>query len=278
MHPFEIYRHDEVVIPAPVDQSLLTQDYTREALDFIEAHHDEPFFLYLSHTMVHEPLNASEDFRGVSQAGLYGDAVVELDWSVGQVLDQLDRLDLDGKTLVIFTSDNGPWWQGSAGGLRGRKHNVTEGGFRVPFYARWPGVIPAGQVSKELAIGFDIFPTLLDMADIPIPNDRIIDGVSILPLLRGESQIPHDSFYFYDGHELVAIRSGDWKYHRRHMSDNGGYPIFNHGPFLFDLGRDETESYSLIKSEPKIAGQLSRMLDEWDLSIQANTRGWLPEP
>jgi arylsulfatase A-like enzyme len=276
MQPFEIYRGAQVEIPAPVDQSRLTGDYTREALAFMGAHRDEPFFLYLSHTMVHEPLHVSPEFRGKSRAGLYGDAVQELDWSVGQVLEALERLGLDEKTLLIFTSDNGPWWQGSAGGLRGRKHNVTEGGFRVPFYARWPGVLPPGGVRDGLAVNFDLLPTCLDAAGIPLPDDRVIDGVSILPLLRGEAQTPHETFYYYDGHELVAVRQGNWKYHRRHMSDNGGYPLFNHGPFLFDLESDPTESYSLIEAEPEVAQRLAQMLDDWDATINANTRGWLP--
>lgn len=277
MHPFEIYRGREIEVAAPVDQNKLTGDYTAEALAFIQAHQQEPFFLYISHTMVHEPLHASEDFRGKSRAGLYGDAVEELDWSVGQVLDQLARLELDEKTLVIFTSDNGPWWQGSAGGLRGRKHNVMEGGFRVPFFARWLGVFPAGERRHEMVINFDLMPTFLDIAGVSMPDDRVMDGVSILPMLLGEGQVPHDTFYYYDGHELVAVRHDNWKYHRRHMSDNGGYPIFNQGPFLFDLERDPTESYSLIESEPEVARQLSQMLDEWEAEIEVNTRGWLTE-
>ena len=276
MNKFEIYRDKQVEVPDPVDQNLLTKDYTQEALKFIEAKQDDPFFLFLSHTMVHEPLHASQEFKGTSEAGLYGDAVQELDWSVGQVIQTLERLDLDEKTLLIFTSDNGPWWQGNPGGLRGRKHNITEGGFRVPFFARWPGMLPQGKVYDKLSINFDLFPTILEIAGVPQPDDRIIDGVSILPLLQGEAQNPHETFYYYDAHELVAVRHGKWKYHRRHMSDNGGYPIFNHGPFLFDLDRDPTESYSLIESEPETAHKLGQMLDEWDVQIEANTRGWLP--
>jgi len=274
--PFELYRDNQVVMPAPVDQSQLTKQYTQEAIDFIEANQDSPFFLYLSHTMVHEPLHASDDFKGKSQAGLYGDAVEELDWSVGEVLDALDKHGLDDKTLVVFTSDNGPWWQGNAGGLRGRKHNVMEGGFRVPFYARWPGVLPAGAVRDELVVNFDLLPTCLEIAGAALPDDRIIDGKSILPLLLGKPQQPHDIFFYYDGHDLVAVRQGNWKYHRRHMSDNGGYPIFYHGPFLFDLKSDPAESYSLLESEPEIAQRLSQILDDWDAQIAANTRGWLP--
>lgn len=274
MDPFVVYRDQEVVIDEPVDQNMLTYNYTQETLTFIEQNRDRPFFLYLSHTMVHEPLHASVDFRGKSQAGLYGDAVEELDWSVGEILAALQTYDIDNNTMIIFTSDNGPWWQGSPGGFRGRKHNLMEGGFRVPFITRWPGVIQAGQQSDSMVVNFDIFATCLDAAGVPLPNDRIIDGESILPLMGGEKSQIHDTFYYYDGHELVAVRRQDWKYHRRHMSDNGGYPIFFHGPFLFDLARDPTESYSLIESEPETAQQLALLLDDWELQMKHNVRGW----
>jgi len=276
MDPFLIYRDDQVEIPEPVDQSLLTRNYTSEAVRFIEENAKEPFFLYLAHTMVHEPIHASDEFKGKSAAGLYGDAVMELDWSVGEILRTLQVQGLDENTLVIFTSDNGPWWQGSAGGLRGRKNNLMEGGFRVPFIARWPGILPAGEISDEVGISFDLFVTCLGIAGIPLPDDRVIDGVDILPVLQGKAPSQQDTFYYYFGHELVAVRHNQWKYHRRYMSDNGGYPTFKHGPFLFDLDRDPAESYDLIDSEPEIARKLAGMLDDWEAQIDANTRGWLP--
>ena len=276
MFEFAVYRDNRVEIPAPVDQDQLTPLYTREAVRFIQEHRHEPFFLFLAHTAVHEPLFASREVRGTSRAGLYGDAVRELDWSVGAVQDALAANGLEEKTLVVFTSDNGPWWQGSAGALRGRKNNLMEGGFRVPFVARWPGVLPAGLVSRAEAVNFDLFATCLELAGVPLPADRVIDGRSLLPVLRGEARSPHESFYYYFGHQLVAVRHGNWKYHRRAMSDNGGYPIFKHGPFLFDLDRDPQESYSLIESEPDTAHRLAGMLDEWESSLAANVRGWLP--
>ena len=185
-------------------------------------------------------------------------------------------LGLDEKTLVMFASDNGPWWQGRAGSLRGRKNNLMEGGFRVPFIARWPGVLPAGMVSEALSANFDIFATCLDIAGVPMPDDRIIDGKSILPVLQARGESPHEALYYYDGSDLVAIRFGDYKYHRRHMTDNGGYPLFNHGPFLFDLGRDPDEAYNLIDSEPEVAQRLAGMLDTWEVELEGNLRGWLP--
>jgi arylsulfatase A len=247
---FAVWRNKEIEIPEPVEQSRLTQDYTREALEFIQAYADRPFFLFLSHTAVHEPIFAGAEFQGRSGGGIYGDSVQELDWSTGQILDMLDELGLDGNTLVMFTSDNGPWWQGNPGGLRGRKNNISEGGLRVPFIARWPNHLPAGMTSDALSINFDIFPTCLSSAGIPIPGDRIIDGRDMLPVLKGESSSLHERFFYYDGPFLVAVRYQNWKYQRRHMSDNGGYPLFSQGPFLFDLERDPNESYNLIESYP----------------------------
>lgn len=270
-----VLRDGEVEIPSPVDQSNLTKNYTREALDFIEANQDGPFFLYLAHTAVHEPLFAGDEYQGSSEAGLYGDAVQELDWSVGEVLNKLSALGIDENTLVVFSSDNGPWWQGSPGGLRGRKNNLTEGGFRVPFVARWPGTLPSGMVTDEIAINFDLFSTCLAITDTPAPGDRIIDGKNLLPTLVGDAPSPHDTFFYYDGPILVAVRYKEWKYHRRHLSDNGGYVLFSHGPFLFNLEKDPNESYNLIDSYPEVAQQLAKMLDVWEAELDSNLRGWL---
>ena len=274
--PYAIYRDREVEIEAPADQDHLTRDFTREAQAFIRDHKDEPFFLYLAHPMPHEPMHASEDFRGRSEAGLYGDAVEELDWSVGEVLNTLQELDLEGNTLVVFTSDNGPWWQGSPGFTRGRKILTFEGGFRVPFIARWPGVIPAGTLSEEMSMNFDLFPTCLQLAGIPLPKDRIVDGEDIMPVLVGRSPSPHDTLFFYDTRTLVATRHQHWKYHRRFRTENAGYFPLKQGPFLFDLETDPNESYSLVESEPEKAAELTEMLDAWDAHMAANLRGWIP--
>jgi arylsulfatase A-like enzyme len=276
MRPFAVYRNGRVEVPDPADQDLLTLSYTREAVQFIRENREEPFFLLLSYTAVHEPLHASADFRGKSGAGLYGDAVEELDWSVGEIRRSLAEHGLEERTFVVFTSDNGPWWQGNPGPSRGRKTNVMEGGFRVPFVAGWPGVLPEGRVTDEIGVNFDLFVTCLKIAGVPLPSDRTIDGRDLLPVLKGEAPSPHETFYYYFGHELVAVRHKNWKYHRRHMSDNGGYPLFRQGPFLFDLDRDPQESYSLIESEPEKAEEMARMLDAWDESMGRNVRGWLP--
>ncbi len=275
MEPYTIYRNEEVAVAPPVDQSTLTQDLTREALDFIRENKERPFFLDYAQPFPHVPLHASAAFRGRSAAGLYGDTVEEIDWSIGQIMQALRDLGLDDRTLVIFTSDNGPWWEGSTGPLRGRKNLPFEGGFRVPFIARWPGVIPAGLVSDALSANFDIYAACLTAAGIPLPADRIVDGKDLLPVLRGKASSLHDTFYYYKGARLVGVRYRNWKYLRRHMTDNGGYAGLSQGPFLFNLETDPGESYDLIEAEPQIAASLARMLDRWDAAMDANVRGWL---
>jgi uncharacterized sulfatase len=274
MEPYRIYRNEQVEIDEPVDQNQLTQNLTRAALAFIEQHRTQPFFLYLAHIMPHEPVHASAEFRGRSSAGLYGDAVEEIDWSVGQVLTALASHGLEEQTLVIFTSDNGPWWQGSPGGLRGRKNLPQEGGFRVPFIARWPGVLPEGEIRDGISLSLDLFSTCLGLAGETIPQDRAIDGRNLLPYLQGNAPPPHDTFFYFKGHSLVGVRQGRWKYLRRHMTDNGGYTSLSQGPFLFDLELDPNESYSLIESQPELANQLEALLQQFDAEIKANLRGW----
>ena len=274
MKPYRIYRNKVVEIDQPVNQDLLTGNLTREAVSFIVANKNDPFFLYVAHPMPHEPIHASENFRGTSQAGLYGDAVEEIDWSVGEILRALKDSGLEEQTMVIFTSDNGPWWQGNPGFTRGRKNLPFEGGFRVPFIASWPGILPAGVVSDEMSMNFDLFPTILEMAGIAPPQDRIIDGRDILPMLREETNSPHQTLYFFKGKHLVGVRHQSWKYLRRHMTDNGGYTTLSQGPFLFNLELDPNESYSLIESEPQIAAQLNGMLLKFDEELGQNIRGW----
>jgi uncharacterized sulfatase len=274
MEPYAIYRDREVELEAPVDQSALTQNLTAEALSFITQNQGQPFFLYYAQPFPHIPLHVSPAFRGRSKAGLYGDTVEELDWSVGEILGHLETLGLDDKTLVIFTSDNGPWWQGNPGLTRGRKNLPFEGGFRVPLIARWPGAIPDGLVTGALSMNFDIFATCLAAAGVTLPADRAIDGGDLMPVLNGESEALHESLYYYKGSRLIGVRHGDWKYLRHHMTDNGGYASLTQGPFLFHLERDPNESYNLIESEPETAAMLVRMLDDWETRLDDNLRGW----
>jgi uncharacterized sulfatase len=273
--PYAIYHNYEVAVPAPADQNALTRNFTSAAEGFIRSSADQPFFLYLAHAMPHEPIHASDPFRHSSEAGLYGDAVQELDWSVGRILDTLDELGLSEKTLVMFSSDNGPWWQGNPGYQRGRKLLCFEGGFRVPFLARWPGVIPAGATSSALAANFDLFVTCLGLAGVPPPQDRIIDGRDIMQVLTGKAMSLRDTFYYYDVRSLVAVRYQHWKYHHRFRTDNAGFWPLHQGPFLFDLDTDPNESYSLVEDEPERAAQLAGMLADFNAEITDNLRGWL---
>jgi arylsulfatase A len=273
--PYAIYRDRQVEIPAPADQNLLTHNFSNEAISFIQANKDQPFFLYLAHAMPHFPVHASEAFQDTSEAGRYGDAVQEIDWSVGRIIETLKQLGLDEKTLVIFSSDNGPWMQGSPGYLRGRKLQWFEGGYRVPFIARWPGVIPAGNTNTELAVNFDFFPTCLSLVGTALPDDRIIDGKDILPLLKGETSSSHEAFYYYNTRSLVAVRQKNWKYMRRSLTDIATYWPTKQGPFLFNLDNDPNESYNMIEAQPVLAQDLANMLDAFEADMNANLRGWL---
>ncbi|HJQ78778.1 MAG TPA: sulfatase, partial [Lacipirellulaceae bacterium] len=198
------------------DQAKLTTQYTERAVDFIERNKARPFFLYVPHTMVHVPLYVSEKFRGKSGAGLFGDVVMEVDWSVGQILDAIRSNGMDEHTLVVFTSDNGPWLSygnhaGSAGPLREGKGTMWEGGYRVPCVMRWPGKIPAGTACGELATTLDFVPTITRLIGAELPN--VIDGKDIWPLMSGDENAvsPHEAFYCYYGGALCAVRDRRWK-------------------------------------------------------------------
>ena len=213
MHRVELMQDDKVV-EYPVVQATLTKRYTDRALEFLVRNKDRPFFLYLPHAMPHKPLACSEAFYKNGHAGLYGDVMAELDWSVGQVLAKLKELGLDRNTLVIFTSDNGPWYGGSTGGLRGMKGQNWEGGLRVPFIVSLPGHIPAGHESHEPAIMMDVFATTLAVAKIAPPKDRVFDGKNILPLLTAKgSKSPHEALFSFKGEKISTVRSGKWKLH-----------------------------------------------------------------
>jgi arylsulfatase A-like enzyme len=216
MYPVQLVQNEEVA-EYPVPQSTLTERYTERTLQFIEQHSEQPFFVYLPYAMPHKPLAASDDFYSPeTRADLYADVISELDASVGRVLDKLKELSLDDNTLVIFTSDNGPWYGGSTGGLRGMKAKTWEGGLRVPMIARMPGVIPAGIVNDAPAATVDVLPTICHLAGITPPSDRIIDGRDILPLLKDAgAPSPHEAIFGMQGGALACIRSGKWKLHVR---------------------------------------------------------------
>ncbi len=262
------------------DQAKLTTLYTEHAVRFIEKHKDRPFFLYLAHSMPHVPLGVSKKFKGKSKQGMYGDVIMEIDWSVGQVLETLKRCGLDEKTLVIFTSDNGPWlnfgnWAGSAGPLREGKGTIWDGGVREPCIMRWPGKIPAGTVCDKMASTIDLFPTFAFLAGAKLPDHKI-DGVNIWPLMAGvPGAEPRKEYAFYyptrRGWQLQAVRKGKWKLHFPHpyRSYEGmprgrdGWP----GPtktrrtplVLYDMEADIRERVDLSKKYPRVVEELKAL-------------------
>ncbi len=261
--PLPLLRGEEVVEEEP-DQRLITKRYTQEALAFIERDRQgRPFFLYLPHTMPHWPQYASERFAGKSKNGAWGDAVEEIDWSTGRILAKLEELGLDDGTLVVFTSDNGGAVQHGASNfpLRGGKGTTWEGGHRVPFLARWPGRVPAGTASDELAISVDILPTFAALAGADVPSDRVIDGKDIRPLLLSDraEPTPHVAYFYYFMSHLNGVRSGRWKLH---VARKGGrYPDYEPNPVLelYDLHADIAERHNVADRFPQVVARLQAL-------------------
>jgi arylsulfatase A len=258
---------DGVVMERPADQTTLTRRYTEEALRFIHEHHDQPFFLYLAHTMPHTPLFASPTFKGTSLRGLYGDTIEEIDWSTGQILDALRQAGLDQRTFVLFTSDNGPWLSereqgGSAGLLRDGKGSTWEGGMRVPGIAWMPGRIQPATTSQP-ASTLDLFPTALALAGIQPPPDLPLDGMDIGPLLFDAQALPERPFFFYRGHEIFACRLGDWKAHFITQSGFGPPGRELHDPpLLFQLAHDPSERFNRAADHPDVLTRIQAAVDQ----------------
>ncbi len=257
---------DDQVVERPADQRTVTKRYTEEAVKFIRASREKPFFLYLAHTMPHVPLFASEEFRGKSARGLYGDVVEELDWSVGQVLGAIREAGLDQRTLVVFSSDNGPWlifdeFGGSAGLLREGKGSTWEGGMRVPGIFRWPGKIAAGATTHELACTMDVFTTALRLAGAEVPNDRPIDGLDLSPVLFGTGPSLRDTMVYYRDTTVYAVRKGWYKAHFTTRSAYGpDPPAAQDPPLLFHLGRDPGEQRNVAKDHPDAIEEIRKAL------------------
>jgi len=280
MSPLALWRDEAIVEPDPVDQTRLTPRYTSEAIDFIETHADRPFFLYLAHTFPHIPLHATPAQAGRSRAGVYGDVIADLDASVGAIVDALDRTGLSERTLLIVTSDNGPWFQGSPGGVRGRKGGTFEGGMRVPFIARWPGRIAAGRRSDAVASAVDLFTTALVLAGVPRPRDRVIDGIDLMPVLEASGELPERAIYYYDGDDLQAVRLGRFKWRDRRGIAYGRLPglalapLFAQGPWLFDLESDPDESYDVGTVHRAEMARIERLARSHEAEIAADARSW----
>jgi len=275
--PMRLYRGTRE-LPGEVDNATLTERYTEEAVAFIGEHKNRPFFLYLAHSMPHVPLGVSPTFAGRSANGRYGDVVEAIDWSAGRVLDALRDAGVDRDTLVIFTSDNGPWMDmparmlvdprivrtdaGSAGPLRGSKGTSWEGGTRVPFLARWPGRIPAGAVSSDLARTLDMFPTIAAIAGVPLPAGRAIDGQDIRVFLEGKGPSPDEWFFYYNnGGRLEGVRDRRWKLHLTFPEK--GEPVQE----LFDLPADPFERWNVSAEHPDIVARLGERMRQFAADV-----------
>lgn len=263
------------------DQSKLTGIYTEKAINFIKRHKNSPFFIYLPHSMPHVPISASARFKGKSKQGTFGDVMMEIDWSVGEIMKTLRESGLENNTIVIFTSDNGPWINygnhaGSTGGLREGKGNTFEGGQRVPCLIQWKGIAPAGTICNKLTSTIDFLPTIAKICDAKLPDHKI-DGVDILPLIKGNlERHPRKVFYYYYGkNNLEAVRQEDWKLVLPHqgrsyygqLPKNDGFPgtVSESTLFplaLYDLRRDPAENYDVKELYPEIVSQLQKIAEE----------------
>jgi arylsulfatase A-like enzyme len=288
--PLPLFEGDRVINPgiSKQDMEQLTTQYTERAVQFIERHKDQPFFLYVAHTMPHVPLAVSDKFRGKTKRGLYGDACEEIDWSTGEIMAALSKCGLEHDTLVMFISDNGPWLlygnhAGSAYPLREGKTTSWEGGTRVPFIARWPGHIPAGQVSGDMAMTIDLLPTLAKLIGAQLPDHKI-DGLDIWPLLAGQpgAKNPHEAYFFYGvpfgvwvGAELESVRSGPWKLVLPHTYRTlGGEPPGHDGmpskykprpilaPELYNLDSDMREQENVAAQQPAVVKRLLKLAEQ----------------
>jgi arylsulfatase A-like enzyme len=263
---------DEQIIERPADQNTITRRYTEEAIQFIHQNKERPFFVYLPHSMPHIPLFAHPAFRGKSARGLYGDVIEEIDWSVGQVLDTIRELNLAKKTLVVFTSDNGPWLSfethgGSAGPLRAGKGTTFEGGQRVPMLCWWPETIAPGVV-HELGSTLDMLATLAALTGSQLPSDRQLDSYDLSPVMLGTGPGPRKEMFYWTEAELHAVRKGPWKLHIKMREPvNYGKAKQLERPVLYHVERDLAEAYDVADQHPEIVAELLEMMDTHRASI-----------
>jgi arylsulfatase A len=282
MNPPVLMRNTDIIENA-AEQTQLTLRYTAESLRFIKESKGAPFFLYLAHTYPHIPLHASERFKGKSPAGIYGDVLAELDWSTGELLGELQKQGIDRDTLLLFSSDNGPWFLGSPGRLRGRKGTTYEGGVRVPFLARWPGKIPVRSVCNAAVSTMDFLPTAAAITGAALP-DKPLDGINIEALLRGNSKaIEREAMLYFDSWYLQCARWGPWKLHVARYNvppyvqvpAGGRMNLFLQKPELYHLDRDMDESYDVAPEKPRVVqeiqGRITKLLPSFPEPVQ---RAW----
>lgn len=276
---------DEIVAINP-NQRLLTKQYTEKAIDFIMRNRSRPFFLYLAHSMPHVPLFVSDAFKNESGKGLYADVIREIDWSVGEVMDALKKYNIDQNTVVIFTSDNGPWLTygnhaGNAGLFREGKATTFEGGVRVPMIVRWPAKVKKNSVSDNIAGLIDLLPTIVEITSTTMPKKKI-DGKSFLPTLMQQEMTARDTHYYFQIHELQAVRKGKWKLHFPHKyvhtgragidGERGVSEERSIELSLFDLSNDPGELNNVAEKYPEVVGELSRLAQTFSAEIKAERR------
>ncbi len=263
-------------IERPADQNTITKRYAEKAVEFIRESSGKPFFLYLAHSLPHVPLFRHQSFAGHSRAGLYGDVIEEIDWSVGQVLNTLRELELDKKTMVVFTSDNGPWLVfgdqgGSAGPLRNGKGTTFEGGMRVPGVFWMPGSIPAGVTTTELGSTLDLLPTIASMAGATLPDDHQLDGYDLSAMLTGHQPSPRKSMFFYRDYRLMAVRHGRYKAH--YITQDSYVPGSNQAtdhdpPLVYDLHIDIGEKRNIAGQRPDVVAAIAKVTKEHQADMQ----------
>ncbi|MEL6894795.1 MAG: sulfatase, partial [Planctomycetota bacterium] len=259
------------VVERPVQQETLTKRLTEKAVSFIKGNADKPFFLYVAHPQPHIPLFASKPYRGKSRRGLFGDVLNELDDSIGSILDALKSSGVDDNTLVIFTSDNGPWATfnyhgGSQGPLNGSKGTSWEGGFRVPAIFRMPGKIPAGSIVRDMGCGLDLLPTIANLTGATLPKDRVIDGVNLSETLLSNAPSARKEFVFYNGREVWAARQGSWKLHLETARPKG--PMKHDPPILFQVDVDPSEKYNINGHAPEAMEALPKLIEKHVLEMK----------
>ena len=264
---------DEMIVEQPANQHTITKRFTERAVDFIRSNKDQPFFLYLAHNLPHVPLFRSEEFADTSRRGLYGDVIEEIDWSVGQVINTLRELNIEHNTMVVFTSDNGPWLVfdthgGSAGLLREGKGSTWEGGQREPTIFWWPGTIPPGVV-RDMGSTLDLFPTFSSLAEIDVPKDRLYDGYDLSERLRGRGTSPRNELIYYWGEEIYAARLGDHKMHFTTKTEYvGQQPVHHERPLLHNLEHDPSEKYDIGEDHPEIIAEIRALVEKHKASIK----------
>ncbi len=258
---------NEKIIERPADQTTITKRYTQEAIEFIRKNKEKPFFIYLAHSMPHIPLFRSKEFENTSLRGIYGDVIQELDWSVGQITKTLKETGMDKNTIVVFTSDNGPWLTfreqgGSAGLLSGGKGGTYEGGMREPAIFWNPKMIQPGVVA-ELGTTMDLLPTFAKLANVQLPSDRVYDGYDIYPVLSGNGKSKRDVVFYYRGTDIFAVRKGAYKAHFITQPEYGSnVKTIQDPPLLYNLNVDPSEKYNIAKEHPEVIEEIKLVLAE----------------